>query len=85
MPYISKEQQTFFNRCYYIEHRERLKQKRVGSVLCSVCAKSISKINILKHKNTKNHKLLEEKKNIYEILSHKFDDNISSIIASYMF
>ena len=68
---------------------EEWEKQNPDNRLCEICNKNISKINILKHNKRKYHNQLLEnmhkRQYINKILNQKFEGNISSIVASYLF
>jgi len=89
MSILQKWYKSVYNHEYYIKHMDKLKEQRQGVVFCEICNKNISKINILKHNKRKSHNQLLEnmhkRQYINKILNQKFEGNISSIVASYLF
>ena len=50
-----------FNRNYYLEHRDQMLSYGKKKVICEHCNKSVSRNNLIKHKNTKKCLLMRSK------------------------
>lgn len=57
MPVKDKETVAKYNNTYYTKNKEKLLKNALTKVMCDVCNKECSKVNMSKHIRTEKHKL----------------------------